>query len=148
LRRPGDQFGGGRHVDRRRRGGMALLTLIAACGLAALACASARGQQSQVQRGATSFAGLCSRCHSKDLGGGMGPALKGERFTSEWAGRPARALYSRILLTMPFDDPGSLQPGQVMDLTAFLISANSFQPVAAAFTSPDQMGKITLRARE
>jgi hypothetical protein len=35
-----------------------------------------------------------------------------------------------------------------MDLAAFLISVNSFQPVGSSFTSPEQMGKITLRARQ
>lgn len=128
-----------------------LLPVAAGAVAAPAAVASSAGAheaRAQVQRGAASFDKLCSRCHSKDLGGGIGPALKGDRFTALWLGKPARALYSRILLSMPLDNPGTLQPEQVMDLAAFIISVNNFQPSSSAFTSPQQMSKVTLRTRE
>jgi mono/diheme cytochrome c family protein len=126
---------------------LALLVPVGLYGAAAVGSASPHEPQAQVQRGAASFAKLCSRCHSNDLAGGQGPPLKGDAFAAQWVGKPARALYSRILLTMPLDNPGTLNSRQVMDLAAFIVSVNSFQPVASAFTSPAQMGKITLQAR-
>jgi mono/diheme cytochrome c family protein len=102
----------------------------------------------QVQRGAATFERVCTRCHAKDLTGGQGPPLKGEVFASHWLGKPARALYSRILLTMPLDSPGTLAPGQVLDLAAFLTTVNGFEPAGVAFTTPEQLGKMTLQARQ
>ncbi len=128
-----------------------VLVLLAVAGtyrVAVVNSASTHASQAQVQRGAASFERLCSRCHSKDLAGGQGPPLKGDAFTAQWAGRPARVLYSRILSTMPPDSPGTLSSKQVLDLAAFIISVNSFQPVHSPFSSPEQMGKMTLQARQ
>jgi mono/diheme cytochrome c family protein len=102
----------------------------------------------QVQRGAATFERVCSRCHAKDLTGGQGPALKGDVFAGHWLGKPARALYSRILLTMPLDSPGTLTPRQVLDLAAFITAVNGFEPVGVPFTTPEQLGKMTLQARQ
>ena len=70
------------------------------------AAADSSAQARQVQRGAATFERVCSRCHAKELTGGQGPPLKGAVFAGHWLGKPARALYSRILLTMPSDSPG------------------------------------------
>lgn len=118
---------------------------------AAFSASPAQGPQAheaQVRRGAATFEHICSRCHAKDMTGGQGPALKGDLFVGRWVGKPARALYSRILLTMPLDGPGTLTPKQVLDIAAFIVSVNELQPAGVAFKSAEQLGKMTLQARQ
>lgn len=123
-----------------------LIPLVAAGAHSAAADSSARARQ--VQRGAATFERVCSRCHAKNLAGGQGPPLKGDVFAGHWLGKPVRALYSRILLTMPLDSPGTLNPRQVLDLAAFITSVNGFEPVGVPFTTPEELGKMTLQARQ
>jgi mono/diheme cytochrome c family protein len=112
------------------------------------AAADSSTQARQVQRGAATFERVCSRCHAKDLTGGQGPALKGDAFAGHWLGKPVRALYSRILLTMPLDSPGTLTSRQVLDLAAFITAVNGFEPVGIPFATPEQLGKMTLQAHQ
>ena len=60
----------------------------------------------QATRGATAYETNCSGCHNPDLAGGSAPALKEARFARDFAGKDLTALYSKILKTMPRNDPG------------------------------------------
>jgi hypothetical protein len=60
-------------------------------------------------------------CHSQT---GFGPPLRGGAFWSSWDGKPARALYSTIISSMPPDDPGSLNEKNVIDTVAYIFRMN------------------------
>jgi len=89
----------------------------------------------QAARGKTLFEARCVGCHQ----GGMGPALDGDEFLATWDGKTARALYSRILTTMPSDDPGSLSEPQVLDLVAYILGANGSPAGAKDIESANEL---------
>jgi quinoprotein glucose dehydrogenase len=99
--------------------------------------------EEQAARGKTSYDNLCSTCHE---GGGMGPALTGSEFLASWENKTARSLYSRILTTMPSDAPGTLSEQEVLDIVAYLISANGFPAGDKALEKPDELNDITIVA--
>ena len=68
----------------------------------------------------------CSGCHSADLAGGTGPALKEQRFARDFAGKDLTALYTKISKTMPRNAPGSLDEGTYLDLIAHVLKENGF----------------------
>lgn len=79
----------------------------------------------QVKRGATAYAAKCAACHGTNLDGGdHAPSLKDERFWHEWEGASARSLYSRIISTMPPDNPGSIAENDAIDIVAHLAASN------------------------
>jgi cytochrome c5 len=59
--------------------------------------------ETQAARGKSVYDKQCSSCHD----GGMGPSLMGDDFLATWENKTVRTLYSRILTTMPSDEPGS-----------------------------------------
>lgn len=99
--------------------------------------ATAEPPGSQAEHGKALFATRCAGCHGGDLEGGrLAPALRGPAFRGNWDGKPARALYSRIISTMPLSDPGSLPPAEVLDIAIYVFAVNGMsfgaQPVADA----------------
>ena len=87
--------------------------------------------------GAATFAKSCAGCHGPEgVGGDHGPVLHSADFWSQWQGQPLRRLYSRIISTMPQDDPGSLSEQQVLGIVSYLTQLNTGSapnpPVAAA----------------
>lgn len=72
--------------------------------------------EAQAARGKSVYDKQCSNCHD---GGGMGPSLKGDEFLATWENKSVRALYDRILATMPSDDPGSVAEPDLLDLMAY-----------------------------
>jgi mono/diheme cytochrome c family protein len=99
----------------------------------------------QIAAGITLYKNHCVKCHSENLAGGAGPALRGEDFLMQWDGKPMRALYSRILMTMPGDDPGSLTPAEVLTLVSYIASENSLANWKSPFKSANELGAITMR---
>ncbi len=76
--------------------------------------------------GASTFAAKCAGCHGSTASGGAeAPPLTGERFWSQWQGKPLRKLYSRIISTMPQNDPGTLTEQQTLGIVAFLTKLNT-----------------------
>jgi mono/diheme cytochrome c family protein len=68
------------------------------------------------------FQQKCSSCHGESMqGGDHGPSLRDDRFWEEWEGQPARSLYSRIISTMPLDDPGGLAEQDVIKLVDHIV---------------------------
>jgi hypothetical protein len=80
----------------------------------------------QAARGATEYETQCSGCHNPDLAGGTGPALKEARFARDFAGKDLSALYSKILKTMPRNNPGGLDEDTSLDLVAHILKENGF----------------------
>ena len=64
----------------------------------------------------------CASCHGTDMeGGDHGAPLKDDHFWGEWEGKTARSLYSRILSTMPLDDPGTLPENDVLKIVGHIV---------------------------
>jgi mono/diheme cytochrome c family protein len=85
----------------------------------------------QATRGAGAFDVACSGCHRADLTGNSGPALRGQRFASQYAGKDLRTLFTKIATTMPKNAAGSLAENVNLDIVAHLLRENGF-PAGAA----------------
>jgi quinoprotein glucose dehydrogenase len=72
----------------------------------------------------------------------MSPALAGEEFRATWDSQKLRKLYSRILSTMPVDNPGTLTEKTVLDIVAYLLEANGFPGGTAALEHADDLNPI------
>ena len=125
------------------------LAVLAVTGFSSLAPSNATtpaasSPQDQIAAGVAVYNTRCQRCHSEKLAGGAGPPLRGGDFAAQWQGKPLRALYGRILMTMPYDDPGSLTPEQVLSLVSYIASENQFAEWTRPFTSPNELTTITI----
>jgi len=85
----------------------------------------------QVEEGRRLFADTCATCHGPNLQGAVGPSLIVPAFRNSYSNKPMRALYSRIISTMPAGQAGTLSEAQVLKLTA-LISASNGLPIGEA----------------
>lgn len=134
---------------------MKLGILLAAALLAAPILLAARNvpetvpfSEAQISRGAEVFVAQCVMCHGAtgEEAVDWGPALHGESFWKNWEGRPTRALYSRIISTMPASEPGILEKQDVIDVVAFLTGA---QPAGQSHvTDPDMLNRARLKNPE
>lgn len=99
--------------------------LLLLCAAAPLSVAALARSPVQAERGRAVYVAKCAMCHGRSFEGGAedAPALVGARFEAKWRGREA-ALYSKIKLSMPQDDPGILTPAQAADLLTLLSNAN------------------------
>ena len=95
----------------------------------------------QAVRGKAVYNDQCSNCHD---GGAMGPALTGADFLASWESKSVRALYDRVLNTMPSDAPGTLQQKEALDVMAYLIKANGFSAGADELSAPDALNEIKI----
>jgi hypothetical protein len=50
--------------------------------------------------------------------------LRGDEFRRYWNGKTARNLYSRIISTMPFDDPGTLSEPEALRIAIHILTVN------------------------
>jgi cytochrome c len=100
----------------------------------------------QADNGKTLYAKECGSCHGDQLTGGeMAPALAGGDFLSNWNGLSVGALFDRIRTSMPLNKPGSLSRDVNADITAFILSANSFPAGSAKLDSRSEaLAGITL----
>jgi mono/diheme cytochrome c family protein len=92
----------------------------------------------EARSGAKLYAAECSSCHGATLRGGLGPALAGDAFTSQWTGEPANDVYAMMAKNMPQNAPGTLTPGQAFALMAFILQRNGFP----AGTTPLTQAKL------
>src|SRR5690349_12237275 len=75
--------------------------------------------------GASDYVAHCANCHGDRLQGGVHALpLTGSVFEQNWAGKRARLLYSRIISTMPQNDPGTLTVQQALAITLYVFAAN------------------------
>ena len=79
----------------------------------------------QAERGRRRYASTCQGCHAADLSGGVGSALKGDRFRSDWGGLPLARLLERIR-TMPPGAPAPQPEDAAVELLAHILAGNGF----------------------
>ena len=98
----------------------------------------------QAKSGGAVYGEKCSSCHLDSLEGGASesPALKGDDFLSHWNDKPLRELYSRIVSTMPANDPGTLSEKETLDIVAYILQKNGFPAGTKALQSADELSKI------
>jgi mono/diheme cytochrome c family protein len=104
----------------------------------------------QAAQGKALFEAKCAMCHGADLTGGeMSPPLAGTTFISNWAGQSAGDLFTRIHITMPGNDPGSLNNAQTAQALAYILSFNQFPAGATPLPSEDAaLGQIAITAEK
>jgi mono/diheme cytochrome c family protein len=116
---------------------------IVSCGLFVCAVlASAQTQRTiwdgvyseeQAKRGEQLYAEHCARCHGDGLGGvESAPALTGPAFYATWEGESLNALFERIRMSMPQDNPGSLSRAQNADIVSHMLRAGGYPAGKAA----------------
>ncbi|HEY9229235.1 MAG TPA: cytochrome c [Gemmatimonadaceae bacterium] len=96
----------------------------------------------QATRGRYVYLGSCRYCHDA-------ATHAGKVFEEWWKGKPLSELYSFILERMPKNDPGSLAPEDVADVTAYLLKLNAM-PVGKAelYPDPDSLKKYTIELKK
>jgi mono/diheme cytochrome c family protein len=100
----------------------------------------------QAAAGKQLYRDLCSSCHLENLSGDTSaPPMVGDEFIANWENKPLRALYSRIISTMPSDNPGTLSEKTVVDLVAYLLEVNGFPPGSRALEKADELNTITVK---
>src|SRR6185437_11007912 len=79
----------------------------------------------QASAGKQAYAAQCSSCHGRTLSGGefAGP-LNGNRFSQDWGGKTAEALFTFVRTRMPPTKPNSLTPQATAAVLAYLIEVN------------------------
>jgi mono/diheme cytochrome c family protein len=104
----------------------------------------------QAGRGQTAYNSRCARCHGENLMGGEdSPALVDRDFLEKWNGKSVGSLVEAIRKTMPSDGPGKLTRQQCTDITAYLLSVNSFPPGDGDLPpDPDVLSAILLQAKK
>lgn len=80
--------------------------------------------QDQAKRGEQLFKKECATCHGDDLSGGLGPAVAGPEFLSNWDKAPLSDLVEWIQTQMPADSPGTLSAKQSADLVSYMLQTS------------------------
>lgn len=81
----------------------------------------------QAKRGEAQYNQQCSSCHAADLSGNDEAApLTGNAFLANWDGLSVGDFTERIRVSMPPNNPGKLSRQQLVDITSYILSFNSF----------------------
>ena len=92
--------------------------------------------EAQATRGEAVYTKACAGCHQADLSGdGQTPPLSGKDFNADWIDQSLGDLFERTRISMPADKPGSLQPAEVADVIAFLLTKSTFSAGSAELPS-------------
>ena len=86
--------------------------------------------QAQANRGRDQFRSMCTECHTAG-------EFSDQTFKVKWSRRTVFDLYEFIHTAMPDDAPGILTPAQAVDLTAYILEMNGFEPGSRQM-QPDQ----------
>ena len=98
--------------------------------------------EEQAKRGADLYAEKCAMCHGDSLGGvESAPALTGPAFYANWEGETLNALFERIRVSMPQDNPGSLSRAQNADIIAHMLRVGGYP--ASSTSLEGQAGALT-----
>jgi mono/diheme cytochrome c family protein len=83
--------------------------------------------EEQAKRGEQLYAEHCARCHGDGLGGvESAPALTGPAFYANYEGESLNALFERIRMSMPQDNPGSLSRVQNADIVSHMLRVGGY----------------------
>jgi mono/diheme cytochrome c family protein len=77
----------------------------------------------QSARGEAIYTKACGPCHEDKS---LAPLLQGEPFAKNWSDKTVGTLFTKILSTMPLQDPGTLTDQQSIDLVAYILKLNHF----------------------
>jgi S-disulfanyl-L-cysteine oxidoreductase SoxD len=128
-----------------RERGIAITFGVLAAGAIAIAWCAETAQRGAPGQQAADYAASCAACHGAKLEGGVhAPPLIGPAFNMNWAGKHARLLYSRIISTMPQNDPGTLSVQQALSITLFVFSANGIAWPGHTPSIPDDLNTLTI----
>jgi S-disulfanyl-L-cysteine oxidoreductase SoxD len=95
--------------------------------------------------GASDYAAHCANCHGAHLEGGVhAPPLLGAQFAGNWVGKRARLLYSRIISTMPQNDPGTLTSEQALAITLYVFALNGIGWPGHELSNPNDLNTLTI----
>lgn len=83
----------------------------------------------------------CNGCHGPELAGDRGPALKGERFLTDWENGTVNRLFIKIRETMPPLNAQQVPPADKLDIVAYLLEVNGF-PSGSTTLVPDDLENI------
>ena len=98
--------------------------------------------EEQAKRGADVYAEKCAMCHGDGLGGvESAPPLTGPAFYANWEGESLNALFERIRMSMPLDNPGSLSRAQNADVVAHMLRIGGYPAGTTALEG--QAGALT-----
>ena len=112
--------------------------------------------EDQAARGRQVYFGACGLCHGRRLNGAPDdpdmvstPPLARARFLRVWEGRSLAVLLAYTRLTMPEDNPGSLDDQEYVDVLAYMLSM-SRMPAGSDELPPDARGlaDIVIRPRQ
>ena len=98
-----------------------------------------RGKAALLQNG-------CNGCHGVELAGDKGPALKGDRFITEWENGSVNRLFTKIRDTMPPLNPEQVDPAAKLDIVAYLLEVNGFPPGSTSLNM-DELESIQIARR-
>jgi mono/diheme cytochrome c family protein len=84
----------------------------------------------QASKGENTYYTLCISCHPKGTYAGVG-------FKNNWNNRPLWDLWDWISNKMPKNDPGSLEPAEVVQVMAYILQQNKM-PAGTSPLQPDE----------
>src|SRR5215468_2470972 len=97
---------------------------------------SERGKAALLQNG-------CNGCHGAELAGDRAPALKGDRFLTEWENGSVSRLFVKIRETMPPLNAQQVPPEDKLDIVAYLLEVNGF-PAGSTVLGMDEIENIQI----
>lgn len=104
----------------------------------------------QANRGKALYAQECASCHGQHLEGKPSQPLAGEGFMTKWGEgkHTLDDLYYIIKTQMPYANAGSLSAQQYIDIVAFILANNGYQPGPRALPADPAILKKTRIARQ
>lgn len=124
-----------------------LTSLAFAADEAARSVKSGVYSEAQAKRGEDLVYLECAKCHSATLLGGENntPPLVGKPFLERWTGKHLGELFTKMVTTMPSDDPGRLSKSEYADLLAYVLSVNKFPAGPTNLpNTPEALALITI----
>ena len=92
----------------------------------------------QADRGREVFRSQCTECHASS-------EFSDSQFKFKWSRRHAGSLYQMIQTQMPETAPGSLTDEEAVDLVAYILRMNGFEPGASELAAdPEALDGISL----
>ena len=103
--------------------------------------------EAQAKRGQTLYENHCASCHGPRLTGGSAPALAGNSFMAKWGqgNHNVDELYYITRAQMPYGSAGILTAQKYIDIVAYILKANGYQPGERELASDSaSLVKITI----